>query len=76
MNEQSHGDSDLPHESSCSGAGSDGPWDEWDEWDALARGFPDEHVWDAFELDDALEEPEPEYGDFWLDADDEEEVAE
>ena len=43
---------DGPDESSCSGGGSDGPWD------------------------DALEEPEPEYGDFWPETDDEEEVAE
>ena len=57
--------------SSCSAAGSDGPWDEWDEPEAR---LPDEHVWDAFELDDTVEDPEPEYGDFWLEADDEEEV--
>ena len=73
MNEESHWAFDGPDESSCSGGGNDGAWDEWDE---LALGLPDEHVWDAFELDDALEEPEPEYGDFWPEPDDEEEVAE
>jgi len=48
-------------ESSCSGVGAESSWEEWDE---LALGLPDD-VWDAFDLDDALEEPEPEYGDFW-----------
>lgn len=55
-------------ESSFSGAGTEGPWDEWDE---LATGFPD--VWDAFDLDDVTEEPEPEYGDFWLEENEEDE---
>ena len=73
MSEQSHWDFGGRGESSCSGAGSDGPWDEWDEF---GRGLPDEQVWDAFELDDAWEEPEPEYGDFWYEEDDEEELAE
>jgi hypothetical protein len=58
--------------SSCSGAGGDDPWDEWDEF---CWGLPDEDVWDAFELDDALADPEPEYGDFWPE-DDEQEAAE
>ena len=29
-------------------------------------------IWDAFDLDDPMEEPEPEYGDFWPEAPDEE----
>jgi hypothetical protein len=59
-----------PDESSFSGADLDGAWDDWDEF---ALGIPDQDVWDAFELDDGMEEPEPEYGDFWPE-DDEDEV--
>jgi hypothetical protein len=33
-----------------------------------------DEVWDAFELDDDSAEPEPEYGDFWGEVDDEEVV--
>lgn len=72
VNEQSNWDLGPPDESSFSGAGTDGSWDEWDD---SALGLPDDDVWDAFELDDALEEPEPEHGDFWPERDDEEEVA-
>jgi hypothetical protein len=25
----------------------------------------DEELWEAFALDDEMEEPQPEYGDFW-----------
>jgi hypothetical protein len=32
-------------------------------------GLPDEDVWDAFEMDDPMREPEPEYGDFWPETD-------
>ena len=31
---------------------------------------PSDDLWDVFELDDALTEPEPEYGDFWGELDD------
>ena len=55
-------------EPSSSGAGTDAAWGDWDE---TATGLPDD-VWDAFELDDPLEEPEPEYGDFWPEADEDE----
>ena len=73
MNEESNRGFDGPDEPACSGGAGDDPWDEWDEF---AVGFSDEHVWNAFELDDWLEEPEPEYGDFWAETDDEEEAAE
>jgi hypothetical protein len=33
------------------------------------RGLGD-GVWDVFELDDETSEPEPEYGDFWGELDD------
>ena len=65
-------DLNEPDESSFSGAETGGPWDEWDEFEL---GLPEEKVWDAFELDDALEDPQPEYGDFWPERDDEDEVA-
>lgn len=69
ISEQPNWGSGQPDESSFSGAEIDGAWDDWDEF---ALGLPDEDVWDAFELDDAIEEPEPEYGDFWPETDDEE----
>ena len=61
--------SERQDQSSFSSSGTDDRWDEWDD----APAPPDDEVWDAFELDDALEDPEPEYGDFWPEADDEEE---
>ena len=30
-------------------------------------------IWDAFELDGEVDDPQPEYGDFWPQLDDEEE---
>ena len=72
MSEPSNWDVNEPDESSFSGTQTDGAWDEWDEFEL---GLPDDDVWDAFELDDALEDPQPEYGDFWPETDDEQEVA-
>ena len=50
----------------------DDPVDDWDEWNDFELGPQRGDVWDAFELDDELEEPQPEYGDFWPQPDDEE----
>jgi len=54
-----------------SGAGSDLPWEDWDE---LELDSFERDVCDAFELDDAERDPQPEYGDFWPEADEEDEV--
>ena len=69
INEESNWGLGQPDESSFSGADIDGTWDDWDEF---ALGLPDEDIWDAFELDDPMTEPEPEYGDFWPETDDDE----
>lgn len=53
-------------------AGNDLPWDDGD---GLEPGLLPDDVWDAFELDDGPEEPEPEYGDFWPEIDDREGFA-
>ncbi|MFH1268126.1 MAG: hypothetical protein ABIK89_20600 [Planctomycetota bacterium] len=66
---QSNRDLGPRDEPSCSGVGTE---DSWGEWGELASGLFDD-VWDAFELDDAVEEPEPEYGDFWLEKNDKDE---
>jgi hypothetical protein len=44
-----------------------------DDWDELAPELPEGSLWDAFQLDDLLDEPEPEQGDFWAEPDEEEE---
>jgi hypothetical protein len=73
MSEQPDRDYDRADPSSCSGTQMGGPWDEWDE---SGPGLSDEYVWDAFELDDTLDDPEPECGDFWIEPSDGEEVDE
>jgi hypothetical protein len=35
---------------------------------------PNEDAWAAFELDEETTEPEPEYGDFWSELDDNEQM--
>lgn len=52
-----------PAESSHSGVETSGPWDGWDE---LAPTLHEDELRDAFDPDDLEREPEPEYGDFWL----------
>lgn len=49
-----------------------GAWlrQEEDEAAAQVADVPDE-LWDAFLLDDDSAEPEPQYGDFWLEPEDE-----
>lgn len=73
MSETPSWNGSQPDESFHSGAGQGGPWDGWDEF---APGLGEDEFWDAFEIDDVLEEPEPERGDFWVEPrDDEEEVV-
>jgi len=75
VNEQSDWDFGEPDEPSFSGAGNDVRCDAWDEGeDELELGLPEIDIRDAFEFDDMLGEPEPEYGDFWPEIDDEEEA--
>ena len=45
-----------------------------DDWDEPAANLLQGHVWDSFELDDSLEDPEPEHGDFWPEPDEEEQT--
>ena len=59
------------NEASFSGAAGDDAWDDWDEFEL---GVFQDEFWDAFELDDSLEDPQPEYGDFWPETDDEEQT--
>ena len=35
------------------------------EWDGLGSPRLWDDLWDAFERDDEMAEPQPEYGDFW-----------
>jgi hypothetical protein len=49
----------------------DGPCDEWADFQPQP---PRDDVWDAFELDEETAEPQPEYGDFWGELDEEEPV--
>jgi hypothetical protein len=69
INEDSSWGLGRTDESSFSGADIEAAWDDWDEF---ALGLPDEDVWDAFEMDDPMREPEPEYGDFWPETDEDE----
>jgi hypothetical protein len=48
-------------------------FDDLDEWDALGPSPLWDDLWDAFELDDEMPDPQPEEGDFWGQPDDEEE---
>ena len=49
-----------------------GELDATDDWDEIEPGSRPIDIWDAFELDDDLDEPLPEYGDFWPEPDEEE----
>ena len=53
---------------------SEGWCQDLDEWDALGPSPLWEDLWDAFELDDEMAEPQPEYGDFWGEPDDQREI--
>lgn len=48
--------------------------DDWDDWDEFDAGPSPDDLWDAFELDDEITEPQPAYGDFWGELDDEEPI--
>lgn len=50
------------------------PANDWDQWDEFDPGPLEGYLWDAFELDDEMVEPEPEYGDFWGELDEEEAI--
>jgi hypothetical protein len=69
ITEESNWDTRQTRESTPVDAEPDGPWDDWE---ALGSELSGDDLWDAFELDDELEEPEPEHGDFWPEIDDEE----
>ena len=47
---------------------------DWDDWDEFEPGPMEDLLWDAFESDDEMVEPEPEYGDFWGELDEEEAI--
>lgn len=66
-----HGDPGRGGESASGGLPGDetaGPWGDWEEPEPAVG---QDEFWDAFELDDEREEPEPEAGDFWLEPDEE-----
>jgi len=49
-----------------------GAWHAQDEDEEAAQvAETADELWDAFLLDDDCAEPEPEYGDFWLEPEDE-----
>lgn len=62
------------NEGSFSGQPEEGGWNALDEWDRFQPEVRLHDVWDAFELDDDVENPQPEYGDFWPEPDDEEQI--
>jgi hypothetical protein len=44
---------------------AEGPLGDLEEWDGVEPSPLWDVLWDAFELDDEMAEPQPEYGDFW-----------
>jgi hypothetical protein len=50
------------------------PIEDLEEWDGLSSPPLWDDLWDAFERDDEVAEPQPEYGDFWGEPDDEEDI--
>lgn len=64
----------LPAEPSIVRPQRDEPWNDWGQWVEFQPGPLRDEVWDVFELDDETAEPEPEYGDFWGEVDDEEPI--
>ena len=66
------GDARRPIEPLFAGAENDAQGENWDDWDEFEPGPSPDDIWDAFESDDELPEPQPEYGDFWGELDDEE----
>lgn len=47
---------------------------DWDDWGNLPPQAMRDDVWEAFELDEETAEPEPEFGDFWGELDEDEVV--
>ena len=39
------------------------------DWEDFGPALEPDEIWDAFEPDDELDEPLPEYGDFWPETD-------
>ena len=60
-----------PAGEAASGGPPPGDPDSQEDWEEFEPGSWQDDVWDAFELDDEREDPEPEYGDFWPEFDDE-----
>ena len=56
---------DLPFPDTCDP-------DPLDNWDGFGPAPGQDAVWDAFDLDDELDEPLPEHGDFWMEPNEEE----
>jgi len=40
-------------------------YDDLEQWDAAGPSPLWDELWDAFDSDDEMAEPQPEYGDFW-----------
>ncbi len=68
---QSNWDFAEPDAWTSSGAPND---DLPDDWAALELDSFEDDVRDAFEVDDSVEDPEPEYGDFWPERDAKDEI--
>jgi len=73
MTHQTRGrDVDRADERLRCGRQSGGPPTRLDRRRAFEQPACLDHVWDAFEVDDEVENPQPEYGDFWPELDDQE----
>ena len=46
-------------------ADPDDDWEAWQEFDPKSDIDEDDRRWDVFQLDDAEDDPQPAYGDFW-----------
>ncbi|MHC4399970.1 MAG: hypothetical protein ACYTG0_09845 [Planctomycetota bacterium] len=68
---ESHWDYEESDESWLSDSATGCPQDDWDDPEPGSLG---DDVWDAFDLDDAWENPDPEPGDFWPETDHTEET--
>ena len=47
--------------------------EDWDAEEPLDQPPSDDAIWDVFNTDEADADTEPQYGDFWLERDDEDE---
>lgn len=69
--ERWQGDPERSGESASGGLPGEEARGAWGDWGEFAPASRQDEFWDAFELDDEREDPEPEYGDFWPEPDDE-----